>query len=254
MASGGGGTGGESKECNVYTTRSVVVAVVASVLRSWLVVASVLWSWLSHRCCGRGRRISVAVMVIASVSRSWLWYRCWCRRCRIGVAVSSSLRRCRRLHHRVLIAVTVVVVIIHRHGRRLVRIHPASSCSQQCRREPVVEAEVGQGVAVVPPLPGDMEGTHPASSYSRAWASSRREHPASSFLRRCHRGPVVAAEGGQGLAVSHPVAPASRRTRNCELPRVQELHYWGLGLGAIHPTSSCSWAWPVGSVREVALL
>ena len=49
-------------------------------------------------------------------------------------------------------------------------IHPASRCSRQCRRGPVVTTKVGQGATVVPPVPGaTQEGSHPASSCSRAW-------------------------------------------------------------------------------------
>ena len=49
-------------------------------------------------------------------------------------------------------------------------IHPASRCSWQCRRGPVVTTKVGQGATVVPPVPGaTQEGSHPASSCSQAW-------------------------------------------------------------------------------------
>ena len=49
-------------------------------------------------------------------------------------------------------------------------IHPASRCSRQCRCGPVVTTKVGQGATVVPPVPGaTQEGSHPASSCSRAW-------------------------------------------------------------------------------------
>jgi hypothetical protein len=78
--------------------------------------------------------------------------------------------------------------------------------------------EVGQGVAVMPPLPGDTEGSHHTSSCLWVWALSHRDLPVSSCSQQCHCGPVIVAEVGQGPTVSHSVAPASRKTHNCGLP------------------------------------
>jgi hypothetical protein len=95
------------------------------------------------------RRVGVGVVVVASVSPSSSRRCrgcCRCIRCRgrrigvgvgclrIGIAAAvvasvsrlSSLRQCRRRR------IGVAVVIAHGHGRRLVGIYPASSCSRRC--------------------------------------------------------------------------------------------------------------------------